>query len=79
MIKESDHLKMKKKIKNCEAKDNLKMAKMPFCHFVGHNLWILKAVHLNRGRGIHVFNSLDELKKLIKEYCVGKEMTSPVK
>lgn len=52
---------------------------MPLSHYEGYNLWLLKATHLNRGRGIHVFNSLEELKKLIKEYCVGKEMTSPTK
>jgi len=28
---------------------------MPVSHFTGHNFWILKATHLNRGRGIHVF------------------------
>lgn len=31
---------------------------MPFCHYSGHNLWILKATKLNQGQGIHVCNSL---------------------
>ena len=31
---------------------------MPFCHYSGHNLWILKATRLNQGQGIHVANSL---------------------
>ena len=42
-------------------------------HFDGHNLWLLKPTHLNRGRGIHVFRDLATLHKLIKEYCSGKD------
>lgn len=45
--------------------------KIPEAHFQGMNVWILKATGFNRGRGIHVFNKLDELKKLIKEYTDG--------
>jgi len=46
---------------------------MPLCHFDSYNLWLLKPTHLNRGRGIHVFNDLDTLHKLIKQYCTGRE------
>ena len=35
--------------------------KLPSSHFLGHNIWILKATGFNRGRGIHVFNKLEEL------------------
>jgi phosphoribosylamine-glycine ligase len=45
--------------------------KVPSSHFQGHNIWILKATGFNRGRGIHVFNKLEELNKLIKEYTDG--------
>ncbi len=38
---------------------------------MGQNIWILKCTGFNRGRGIHVFNSLTELKKLIREYTEG--------
>jgi len=31
---------------------------------------------LNRGRGIHVFNDLPTLHRLIREYCVGKDEES---
>mmetsp|Transcript_6491 Transcript_6491/g.10437 ORF Transcript_6491/g.10437 Transcript_6491/m.10437 type:complete len:152 (-) Transcript_6491:1145-1600(-) len=48
----------------------------PVSHFEGHNLWLLKPTHLNRGRGIHVFNDLPTLHKLIKEYCSGKDEES---
>lgn len=48
----------------------------PLSHFDGHNLWLLKPTHLNRGRGIHVFKDLPTLHKLIKEYCIGKDEES---
>lgn len=41
-------------------------------HFVGHNLWILKVNQLNRGRGIHVFNSLQQLYTLITQLVDSK-------
>ena len=47
---------------------------MPLCHFTGHNLWILKPTGLNRGRGIHVFQSMDSLKELIKAYLPKKKI-----
>jgi len=47
---------------------------MPMCHFVGQNIWILKPTSFNRGKGIHVVNSISKLKKLIKEYSRGKEV-----
>ena len=49
---------------------------MPMCHFSGQNIWILKPTGFNRGKGIHVVNSIKKLKKLIKEYSRGKETTS---
>lgn len=49
---------------------------MPMCHFVGQNVWILKPTGFNRGKGIHVVNSLSKLKKLIKEYSRGKEAST---
>ena len=54
---------------------------MPLSHFAGHNMWMLKATNLNRGRGIHVFRDLAHLKRLIEEYCKGMEKVegSPTK
>lgn len=34
-------------------------------------LWLLKPTFLNRGRGIHIFNSLTQLEKLLNEYYSG--------
>lgn len=46
---------------------------MPMCHFTGQNVWILKPTGFNRGKGIHVVNSIKKLKRLIKEYSRGKD------
>jgi len=42
---------------------------MPLSHFQGKNIWILKPTGLNRGRGIHVVDTVKECKKLIKQTC----------
>jgi hypothetical protein len=34
-------------------------------------MWILKATGFNRGIGIHVFNKLEDLHHLIKDYTEG--------
>ena len=49
---------------------------MPMCHFTGQNVWILKPTGFNRGKGIHVVNSIKKLKRLIKEYSRGKEQST---
>lgn len=47
---------------------------MPLCHFQGKNIWILKPTSLNRGQGIHVANNFKKIKKLIRDYCRGREI-----
>ena len=42
--------------------------------FDGHNLWLLKPTDYNRGRGVQVFNSFEQFKKLIHEYKHGVEV-----
>ena len=49
---------------------------MPMCHFTGQNVWILKPTGFNRGKGIHVVNSVAKLKKLIKDYSRVKDTHS---
>jgi len=39
-----------------------------------HNLWVFKPNDLNRGRGVHIFSTLEELKKLIASYTQGVEI-----
>lgn len=80
MMKESTMFKpsgkeKKQKPFNFEKRTYTKLS-CPLSHFDGHNLWLLKPTHLNRGRGIHVFNDLNTLHKLIKEYCSGKDEES---
>jgi hypothetical protein len=48
---------------------------MPLCHFLGKNVWILKPTSLNRGQGIHVANSFKKIKRLVRDYCRGREMS----
>ena len=31
------------------------------------NIWLLKPTGLNRGRGIHIFQTIDEFKKILKD------------
>lgn len=47
---------------------------MPLCHFAGKNVWILKPTGLNRGKGIHVVDSIKEMKKLIRQTCSETKM-----
>lgn len=42
----------------------------------GQNIWVLKPNDLNRGRGVHIFNNLEQLKKLILDYTTGVEIMS---
>ena len=51
-------------------------------HYSGQNLWILKPSGLNRGRGVHMVDSVGEVRRLIKEYTDGvvlPQSASPVK
>jgi hypothetical protein len=38
------------------------------------NLWVCKPNDCNRGKGINLFNSLEQLKKLIIDYTQGVEI-----
>jgi len=35
--------------------------------FSGQNVWVLKPNDCNRGKGVHIFNKLEDLRKLISE------------
>ena len=41
--------------------------------FDGHNMWLFKPADANRGRGIDLFNSIDQLKRLILEHTSRAE------
>ena len=44
---------------------------MPHSHFDGYNLWFLKCTQFNRGKGIYVFNTMEQLITLISEMDKG--------
>jgi hypothetical protein len=48
---------------------------MPKSHSLGHNVWILKCTGFNRGIGIHVFNKIEDLRRLMDEYTTGLPLT----
>ena len=42
--------------------------------FDGKNFWLIKPTDYNRGRGVEVFNTLEQFKKLMNEYQTGVEV-----
>jgi len=38
------------------------------------NVWLIKPNDFNRGRGVSLFNSLEQLRKLMKDFSLGNEM-----
>lgn len=40
-------------------------------YYNGGNIWLLKPTGLNRGQGIELFNTLEELNKFINQYLEG--------
>ena len=45
---------------------NLQRMKIPYTHYNGRNIWIIKPINLNRGRNIKVLSDLNEIIKEIK-------------
>jgi Tubulin-tyrosine ligase family len=74
-------------LENARCSINTKLASMTFnkdrrivrscipfiqsTHFKGKNIWIIKPTGFNRGRGVEVFTSLDQMKKIIKDSAEG--------
>lgn len=46
---------------------SLSKVSIPLPHFTGSNLWLLKPSFLNRGRGIYVVDSIEDMKNRILE------------
>jgi hypothetical protein len=40
-------------------------------YFIGKNMWLVKAVDLNRGRCIKIANNVDEVKTILKNFYEG--------
>ena len=39
----------------------------------GQNIWLLKPADANRGRGVHLFSSLEQMKRLLIEQTTRAE------
>jgi hypothetical protein len=46
---------------------------IPKSHYQGQNLWIIKAIDLNRGRCIRVAKDIDNITRVIKKFYKGLE------
>ena len=44
---------------------------IPRTHYLGKNLWLLKAMNLNRGLGIKIINSVEDCEKYIRAFYQG--------
>ena len=40
----------------------------------GMNIWLIKPNDFNRGRGVKLFNSLEQLRKLLTDFTNGNEI-----
>ena len=70
-----DRRKMQYKLlfPNQDQKFGIKIyCEIPKSHFIGKNLWIVKAPNLNRGRCVKVFNSFNGIFNYIKKISEGK-------
>ena len=80
LVRIQDQGKKRKKVKKKDALKGFPYKrvteyskyKIPLCHFVGHNIWVLKPTSLNRGRGIHMFQTIEDLNKLITN-CMQRD------
>ena len=50
---------------------NNTLIEIPKTHFQGKNMWVLKAVNLNRGMCIKVVNSFEQMEKVINRFKKG--------
>ena len=63
--------KEKDKKINEETIGNNTLIEIPKTHFKGKNMWVLKAVNLNRGMCIKVVNSFEQMEKVINKFKNG--------
>lgn len=75
--KEKDK-KEKEKEKEKEKQEEVIIGKktkieIPSTHWIGKNIWVVKAVNLNRGQCIKVVNTFEKMEKVINKIKVGIE------
>ena len=52
------------------------LIEIPETHFKGRNMWVLKAINLNRGMCIKVVNSFEQMEKVINKFKNGVDYSS---
>ena len=52
------------------------LIEIPTTHFKGKNMWVLKAVNLNRGMCIKVVNSFQQMEKVINKFKSGVDYSN---
>ena len=79
--------KISKKIKSNDEKDikDIKinriigsntLIEIPDTHYKGRNMWVLKAINLNRGMCIKVVNSFEQMEKVINKFKTGVDYSN---
>ena len=71
---EEENSKMGNKLINNEEKNNIGIntcIEIPKTHYTGKNIWIVKAINLNRGMCIKIVNSYEQMVKVINKFKEG--------
>ena len=75
--KEQNELKDKEKEKKVSRIiGSNTLIEIPETHFKGRNMWVLKAINLNRGMCIRVVNSFQQMEKVINKFKNGVDYSS---
>ena len=77
--KNKKELKEKEKIKSLDKKKQEKnigentCIEIPTSHFNGKNMWVIKAINLNRGKCIQIVNNFNQMQAVINKFKNGVE------
>ena len=71
LIDEEIKEKEKENEKNQKYIGKSTLVEIPNTHNSGKNMWIIKAINLNRGKCIRIVNSFEEIEKVIKKFKEG--------
>ena len=52
------------------------LIEIPNTHFKGKNMWVIKAINLNRGMCIKVVNSFEQMEKVINKFKTGVDYSN---
>ena len=72
--KQTEEKEKEKKIPKIIGSNTL--IEIPHTHFIGRNMWVIKAVNLNRGMCIKVVNSFEQMEKVINKFKTGVDYSN---